>query len=133
MNFLGGALESIEGERCQVRLDTGIRVIVSASVDATRARAGDKVELGIRPEHMVMIDDPLADSRITGTVNVAEHLGSESYVYMNVSGRDFTVRVRPETPATPGRQFEIGLPADACHLFDEQGIAFPRTARYNRK
>ena len=133
MNILGGALESIEGERCQVRLDTGIRVIVSASVDATRARAGDKVELGIRPEHMVMIDDPLADSRITGTVNVAEHLGSESYVYMNVSGRDFTVRVRPETPATPGRQFEIGLPADACHLFDEQGIAFPRTARYNRK
>jgi multiple sugar transport system ATP-binding protein len=132
MNFLGGTLESIDGERCQVKLDTGIRVIVSASVDASRARAGDKVELGIRPEHMVMIDDPLADSRITGTVNVAEHLGSESYVYMNVSGRDFTVRVRPETPATPGRQFEIGVPADACHLFDEQGMAFPRTARYNR-
>jgi multiple sugar transport system ATP-binding protein len=132
MNFLGGMLESIEAERCQVKLDTGVRVIVSASVDASRGSVGDKVELGIRPEHMVMLDDPMADNRITGTVNVAEHLGAESYVYMDVGGRDFTVRVRPETPATSGRQFEIGVPADACHLFDGEGIAFPRTAHYNR-
>jgi multiple sugar transport system ATP-binding protein len=132
MNFLGGMLESIQDQRCQVKLDMGVRVIVSVSVDASRGRVGDKVELGIRPEHMVMLDDPMADSRVTGTVNVAEHLGAESYVYMDVGGRDFTVRVRPETPATPGRQFEIGVPADACHLFDDKGIAFPRTARYNR-
>ena len=132
MNFLSGMLESIENERCQVKLDTGVRVIVSAAVDASRGSIGDKVELGIRPEHMVMLDDPMANSHITGTVTVAEHLGSESYVYMDVGGRDFTVRVRADTPATPGRQFDIGVPANACYLFDEGGIAFPRTARYNR-
>jgi len=132
MNFLSGMLESIEPQRCQVKLDTGVRVLVSASVDAGRARIGDKVELGIRPEHMVMLDDPKADNRITGAVTVAEHLGAESYVYMDVGGRDFTVRVRPETPAKPGGQCDIGVPADACHLFDDKGMAFPRTARFNR-
>jgi multiple sugar transport system ATP-binding protein len=51
---------------------------------------------------------------------------------MDVGGRDFTVRVRPETPAKPGDQFDIGVPADACYLFDEKGLAFPRTARFTR-
>jgi multiple sugar transport system ATP-binding protein len=132
MNFLSGMLESINPDKCQVKLDTGISVIVSASVDASRGRVGDRVELGIRPEHTVMLDDPLADNRVTGTVVVAEHLGAESYVYMDVGGRDFTVRVRPETPAKPGGQFDIGVPADACYLFDEKGLAFPRTARFTR-
>ncbi len=132
MNFLGGMLESIEKDAYQVKLDTGVRVIVKASVDASRGNIGDKVELGIRPEHMVMLDDPDADSRITGIVQVAEHLGSESLVYLTVGNRDFTVKVRPDTPAKPGGQFDFGVPAAACYLFDADGIAFPRSARYSR-
>ncbi len=132
MNFLGGMLESIEPETCQVKLDTGVRVIVKASVDASRGNIGDKVELGIRPEHTVMLDDPHADSRITGIVQVAEHLGSESLVYLTVGDRDFTVKVRPDTPAKQGSQFDFGVPAAACYLFDADGIAFPRSARYTR-
>lgn len=34
MNFLTGMLESIGPDQCQVKLDTGITVIVSASVNA---------------------------------------------------------------------------------------------------
>jgi multiple sugar transport system ATP-binding protein len=132
MNFLGGMLEKIESEQCQVKLDTGVRVIVRASVDASRGSIGDKVELGIRPEHTVMLDDPDADSRITGTVQVAEHLGAESLVYLTVGDRDFTVKVRPDTPAKSGGQFDFGVPAAACYLFDADGIAFPRSARYTR-
>ena len=132
MNFLGGMLEKIESEQCQVKLDTGVRVIVRASVDASRGSIGDKVELGIRPEHTVMLDDPDADSRITGTVQVAEHLGAESLVYLTVGDRDFTVKVRPDTPAKSGGQFDFGVPAAACYLFDADGFAFPRSARYTR-
>jgi multiple sugar transport system ATP-binding protein len=132
MNFLGGMLESIEHEQCKVKLDTGVRVVVRASVDASRGSVGDKVELGIRPEHTVMLDDPHADSRITGTVQVAEHLGAESLVYLTVGNRDFTVKVRPDTPAKPDSQFDFGVPAAACYLFDADGIAFPRSARYTR-
>jgi multiple sugar transport system ATP-binding protein len=109
-----------------------VRVVVRASVDASRASVGDKVELGIRPEHTVMLDDPQADSRITGTVQVAEHLGSESLVYLTVGNRDFAIKVRPDTPAKPNSQFDFGVPASACYLFDADGIAFPRSARFTR-
>ena len=130
MNFLDGMIEEAGEQRTRIKLDTGISM--TASVDSSRGRAGDKVEVGIRPEHTVMLDDPRADNRITGTVQVAEHLGAETFVYLEVGGKDFTVKVRPETPAAPQSQFDIGVPADACYLFDAKGQAFPRTARFSR-
>ncbi len=125
MNFLTGMLEKIGKTSCTVKLDTGSLIKVSA--DATSAQSGAVVELGLRPEHTVMLDHPRADSIITGTVNLAEHLGSESYVHLEVSCTPFTVRVRPGTPAKTGSQFDIGVPADACYLFDGNGKAFKRT------
>ena len=116
--------------RTRIKLDTGVGL--AASVDGRRGKPGDRVEVGIRPEHTVLLDDPRADNKITGTVQVAEHLGAETFVYMDVGGKDFTVKVRPETPAAMGSQFDIGVPADACYLFDAKGLAFPRTARFNR-
>ncbi len=130
MNFLSGMVEEAGERRTRIKLDTGVSI--AASVDSRRGAPGDKVEVGIRPEHTVLLDDPRADNKITGTVQVAEHLGAETFVYMDVGGKDFTVKVRPETPATTGGQFDIGVPADACYLFDSKGQAFPRTARFNR-
>jgi multiple sugar transport system ATP-binding protein len=130
MNFLGGMIEEPGEHRTRIKLDTGVGL--AASVDGRRGKPGDRVEVGIRPEHTVLLDDPRADNNITGTVQVAEHLGAETFVYMDVGGKDFTVKVRPETPAAMGSQFDIGVPADACYLFDAKGLAFPRTARFNR-
>ncbi len=128
MNFLQGMLNTIDTKSCTVKLDTG--GIIKLAINATAAKPGDKVELGLRPEHTVMLDHPKADSTITGTVKLAEHLGSESYIHLEVGGNHFTVRVRPETPAEAGRQFDIGVPADACYLFDADGKAFQRTKIY---
>jgi multiple sugar transport system ATP-binding protein len=129
MNFLKGMLEQVGDTKSRIKLDTGLSI--DAAVDTSGARPGDKVEVGIRPEHTVMLDSPRADNKITGTVQVAEHLGSESFVYMDVGGKDFTVKVRPETPADMGSQFDIGVPADACYLFDAEGHAFPRTGQFS--
>ena len=128
MNFLPGMITQPGAERTEVKLDTG--VTLTAAVDSSRAAAGDKVEVGIRPEHTLLLDDPRATNRITGTVQVAEHLGADTYVYLDVGGRDFTVRVRPETPAKPKSQFDIGVPSDGCYLFDAGGRALPRTGRF---
>jgi multiple sugar transport system ATP-binding protein len=130
MNFLGGMIEEPGEQRTRIKLDTGVSL--TASVNSSRCRPGDKVEVGIRPEHTVLLDDPRADNRITGTVQVAEHLGAETFVYLDVGGKDFTVKVGPVTPATPQSQFDIGVPTDACYVFDAQGQALPRTARFNR-
>ena len=95
-------------------------------------KLGDKVELGIRPEHLVPVDHPDAQSRLSGIVQVAEHLGSESFVYMDVDGEDFTVKAASEIPVDTSDSLEVGIPAEACYLFDQQEKAFRRTAKYNR-
>ena len=131
MNFLTGILEEIGEQICTVKLDTGS--IIKVAADASSGKPGDPVDLGLRPEHTVLLDHPQADSTITGTVKLAEHLGSESYIHLEISCTPFTVRVRPGTPAKTGSQFDIGIPADACYLFDEQGMAFKRTKVFVRQ
>ncbi len=130
MNFLTGIIDTIDSSSCTVKLDTGSKIKVS--VDANSAKPGDAVDLGIRPEHTVMLDHKQADNTITGTVKLSEHLGAESYIHLEVGCTPFTVRVRPGTIAKKGSQFDIGVPADACYLFDESGIAFKRTEIFVR-
>ena len=130
MNFLKGQLIEIGEGKCKVKLNTGD--VITACVDASKAAVGDKVELGIRPEHLVPVDHSNATSRLSGTVQVAEHLGAESFVYMDVDGEDFTVKATSEIPVEAGDQLEVGIPAEACYLFDQNEQAFPRTTKYIR-
>ena len=87
---------------------------------------------GIRPEHLVPVDHPDAENRLSGVVQVAEHLGAESFVYMDVDGEDFTVKAASEIPVDTGDSLEVGIPAKACYLFDHEEKAFRRTSKYNR-
>ncbi|GGA87044.1 sugar ABC transporter ATP-binding protein [Neiella marina] len=129
MNFLKGEIAEINGETsCKVKLSTGD--VITASVDASSAQVGDKVELGVRPEHLVTMDHPHADSSISGEVMVAEHLGAESFIYMTVDEQDFTVKAEAEVDVHAGQTYAIGIPADACYLFNAKEQAFKRTAKY---
>ena len=130
MNFLKGQLIEIGEGKCKVKLNTGD--VITACVDASKAAVGDKVELGIRPEHLVPVDHSNATSRLSGTVQVAEHLGAESFVYMDVDGEDLPVKATAEIPVEAGDQLEVGIPAEACYLFDQNEQAFPRTTKYIR-
>jgi multiple sugar transport system ATP-binding protein len=130
MNFLSGELAEIGEQECLIKLVSGDRV--RARVDARRAAVGDKVELGVRPEHLVTLDHPHAHSKVTGQVQVAEHLGAESFIYMDVEGHDFTVKANADIEVSSGQSYSVGIPAEACYLFDSKEQAFPRTAKYIR-
>ena len=130
MNFLDCVLVEVGERQCKVKLNSG--EILTACVDARRSPVGTKVQLGIRPEHLVPIDHPDAMGRIQGEVMVAEHLGAESFVYMNVDDKDFTVQAAAELNVDTGDTLVVGVPPQACYLFDENDIAYPRTTTYNR-
>ena len=128
MNFIEGELLETGTETSRVKLADGSEV--SACVDTSKAKAGDKVMLGIRPEHLVPPGHGHAENQVSGTVLVTEHLGAESFVYMDVQGNDFTVKTVSDVEAKPDDSFEVGFPARACYLFGADDLAFPRTARY---
>ncbi len=126
MNFIPGELVSADEQSATVRLSNG--GVVHAAVDARAARAGDPVELGIRPEHFG--DEGAEGDVLEGKVVYVERLGEASYLYLEVLGNDdlITARNEGDTQANPGDNVGLNLPAQHCHLFDADGRAFPRKA-----
>ena len=51
--------------------------------------------------------------RVSGVVQVAEHLGAESFVYMDVGGHDFTVKASSDVDVATGQEYSVGIPAES--------------------
>jgi len=124
MNFLPGRLTRIESGCATVALPNGSTV--RAAVDATTAKTGDAVTLGIRPEQLTR--GAGADNAVQAEVAYVEHLGESSFLYTQIQGVENPVIVRQEgdAPASMGDRLTLDLAAHHCHLFDERGRAFKR-------
>ena len=123
MNLVEGELVTASAEVAYVRLSGG--ELIECRVDAARARAGDAVTLGVRPE----------DFRVGETVNAlrtevtfVESLGSITYAYCSnpASPEVLTAAVERQTPVRSGQALALGIPSTAAYLFDAQGKAFRR-------
>ena len=88
--------------------------------------AGDEMILGIRPEHLVPVED--ADIVIAGETIVVEKLGNETQVYLHIEGSDEDViyRVADTLSIDADEKLDIGIPAHRCHLFHKNGLACQR-------
>jgi multiple sugar transport system ATP-binding protein len=111
MNFLSGQVDG--ADRTILRLDSGEALALPAQGFAQRA--GAKVTLGIRPNHLAAAD--------VGPVKVAvravEQLGGESYVYgQTASGTAITLHSPGQTAIGLGDHIHVAAPLDAIHLFD---------------
>ncbi|WP_375748715.1 maltose/maltodextrin ABC transporter ATP-binding protein MalK [Vibrio sp. HN007] len=129
MNFMSVQIEDVENERVLVQLSNGETFWIP--VDGKTVNKGERMSLGIRPEHLLTADD--ADAAIEGDVQIVEKLGNETQVYLHLDGADADVIYRvPDTiPVEPGDKFRIGLAAHRCHLFHSDGTACRRLFREN--
>jgi multiple sugar transport system ATP-binding protein len=85
-------------------------------------RAGDPVVLGIRPEHLVIVDPGHSDLR--GKIDLIEQLGESHLLHIRVNGGDIiTARLPGDAQRRMGDEVGLQLPVDQCHLFDEAGRA----------
>ncbi len=134
MNFLAGALDAIAGGTAGVRLPGGANV--TAKVDAGTGKEGEKVTLGIRPEHLSIsakaaegAEPAAGTSQIPGEVALVEHLGEQTLVYVKsaAAGDDLiTVRVNGISRVKKGDIVALSAPHGSFYLFGESGAAFPR-------
>jgi multiple sugar transport system ATP-binding protein len=123
MNLVEGTVASATGNALTVDLGDGTQVVAPVSANSTRA--GEKVTLGIRPEHL--LEGGGGDALINGRVIAVEHLGGETYVYLERGGGDpLVVKTGGDSKARVDDLLPVGVPANACYLFDEEGRAFPR-------
>ena len=82
---------------------------------------GGALSLGIRPEHLGIGD---GDGAMRGIVRLAEHLGSETMLHVDLAdGAAVVVKADPLASIRPGDL--VGLIAEprAAHVFDADGLA----------
>lgn len=107
MNFISVHIKEATAEHVRVELENG--VAFNIPVDGTTVNVGDRMSLGIRPEHLLMSD--ATEATIEGEVMIVEKLGQETQVYLNLEGADADVIFRqPDTlEVEPGDHYAIGI------------------------
>ncbi|KLV06950.1 maltose/maltodextrin transporter ATP-binding protein [Photobacterium aquae] len=124
MNFMSVFIEQVEDERVMVQMANGHAFWIP--VDGKTVTKGDRMSMGIRPEHLVSAEE--GDAVVEGTVQVVEKLGYETQTYLQLDqmDADFIYR-RPDTlDVEAGDKFKVGIPAHRCHLFHRDGAACRR-------
>jgi multiple sugar transport system ATP-binding protein len=122
MNLLAGTVLKAGPGLVRVRLDSGAEL--DAAVDAAGARAGDKVTVGIRPEHL----RPQVGGVAAG-VTLIESLGNIRFAYLTGDGSDpLIVQLSAQDDLSEGARVTVGADPANCHVFNAQGAAFARAA-----
>ena len=124
MNMLAGTLLEARADGARVRLEGGQEL--SAAVAAEGAGQGAVARLGVRPEHLV--PGGAEGAGLAGRVAYQEHLGNHSLAYLDVPGQEelLTVQLAAEHRVREGEALTVGVPPEACHLFDQDGRACRR-------
>ena len=123
MNFIDGEIIDASASHASVRLASGAQL--RALVDASAAKPGDKVTLGVRPEHFQVGGDV---NVINATVTFVESLGSATHAYCAFPGVEdaLTCEFDGRTKVRTGDVLSLSIPAEACYLFEAGGRAFNR-------
>jgi multiple sugar transport system ATP-binding protein len=122
MNLLPGEIAAGTDNALTVRLADGSTVLAPAG----DARPGDKVTVGMRPEHL--LEGGGGDAVLKGQVVAVEHLGGETYIYLEHGGTEpLVVKAGGDASAKVDEILPIGVPAASCYLFDAEGQAFARS------
>ncbi|PPI84551.1 maltose/maltodextrin ABC transporter ATP-binding protein MalK [Marinobacter maroccanus] len=98
-------------------------------VNGAELSEGETVTLGIRPEHLS--EDQEADMYLQGEVHVVERLGYQTLVHLDVNNVEgvITMRTDGSNPIQEGARMTLGMNANKCHLFRQDGTACPRLYR----
>jgi lactose/L-arabinose transport system ATP-binding protein len=119
MNFLAGRVIASNAGSATVELvnQGGARLTVPLKEPPAE---GSEVTVGVRPEHFV--DGGKGDCDLTLAVDVAEHLGSTSYVYAGTGSREPLIVEREESRhAGDESRLGVGIPARRALLFTNGG------------
>ncbi|MBV8187492.1 MAG: ABC transporter ATP-binding protein [Alphaproteobacteria bacterium] len=115
-NALAATLDQQHGPRCTARLAGGEKVLATA---VGAARAGDKVDLVVRPEKVALGAAAEAyANRFTARLIDASFLGDQVRVRLAALGHDDFVVKLPNAPGQvalePGAEVTIGFRAEDC-------------------
>ncbi len=118
MNFINCDVMDVTADRLRLRLPCGRETDMPANT--ATVTAGDKLKLGIRPEHV--LEDASGEVAICVDVDVVEHLGGSTFVYADYAGDiSMTLLVGGLSDIVARDKREISFNRSFCHLFNDAG------------
>jgi len=88
------------------------------SVNEMLSPGQSKYILGVRPEDITIDEDASVNKSLTAIVDVVEIVGSDNFIYLDLAGEEFRVRVDSHIEPTPGDEVRLTFSDDSIHLFD---------------
>ncbi len=127
MNLLEGEVVHASATAVGIRLADGS--VIEAECDASHAKVGAPVTLGIRAESMVLLADGEAGHANTLTLEVGhlEYLGDQTIAYARLPNQPGLIAVRQGAGGAAlhtGSALRVVLPRSSCHVFDGAGLAY---------
>ncbi len=119
MNLLPARVIGTGADGLAVEFHGGLRQTLPVEVGS--AKAGDRVDVGLRPENAAL------GNGIAVTVRVLERLGGVAITYGTMQdGQRFCATLPGDTAVAEGQSINIAInPAD-CHVFDSSGNVLRR-------
>ncbi|UPQ87476.1 ABC transporter ATP-binding protein [Vibrio sinaloensis] len=119
MNFIATQVESISEQHLQLVSQDG--TVFKLPAIKQPLSSGDKVTLGIRPEHLAI--DSSGDVTLQFQSEVVERLGNSTYMFGQACGEDgFKVHLPGDQEVSKFQQVTLSFNHQDCHLFDSHGL-----------
>ncbi|KJZ15825.1 ABC transporter [Marinomonas sp. S3726] len=116
MNFLDAKVSAVNAQ--DLTISIGDQQITLPAI-ANTCSVGDKVKVGVRPEHLTAHDED-SSFKIQVSVDVAEHLGGVSFLYASYQGKSLTLEVSGNDLSRHGDLIDVGAQLSHCYLFNEK-------------
>jgi multiple sugar transport system ATP-binding protein len=124
MNLVPVTIKAATGDAIDLAWPDGAGLLLPGGAGA---RPGPAI-LGVRPEHVSLVAGESAGCR--GIVRLAEHLGSETLLHVDIRSRDLMiVKDGGLSRWRAGDAVTLTIDPDACHLFETTGKAIRNGAR----
>ncbi len=120
MNLIPATVLGVDASGINVELSGGHQMVLP--VEAASVSTGDKVEVGIRPEHV-----SLGASGLEISVKVLERLGGVSITYGTIGDETrFCASLPGDAVIAEGAPLKLSVAPQDCHVFDAAGDVLRR-------
>ena len=120
MNFIPSKILSSNNQSTELDLFGSSKININKT--SSEISVGDSVQIGIRPEHLLINQE--GDASWESKVFVVEKLGSGTFLYLEKDGEPLVVETDGDTNIKVGDNVKIGFTASRCHIFDKNNRAF---------
>jgi ABC-type sugar transport system ATPase subunit len=118
MNFLSVDITAIDAGAASVVLPGGGKVQAPVRTGTADLRS---VELGVRPEDLILVDPDDAAAAFAGAVRIVEHLGNATLVYVDTAAGQLIVEGEGNLKVKSGETVGLRLSGAHAHLFGATG------------